>query len=117
MAEVKKETSQIFKKILVRLHGYERILDYAAKRMQLTADMVPGVKRNFTKPLPLPTKIERWTVNRSPHIDKKARDQFERRTHYRLLSFEAKPDIAKKFIDFCWETCPSEVGMKVTGKT
>ena len=36
-------------------------------------------------PVPLPTKIERWTVNRSPHVDKKSMDQFERRTHKRLL--------------------------------
>ena len=36
-------------------------------------------------PIPLPTKIERFTVNRSPHVDKKSMDQFEVRTHKRLL--------------------------------
>ncbi len=36
-------------------------------------------------PIPLPTKIERFTVLRSPHVDKNARDQFEQRTHKRLL--------------------------------
>jgi small subunit ribosomal protein S10 len=36
-------------------------------------------------PIPLPNRIERFTVNRSPHIDKKSREQFEIRTHYRLL--------------------------------
>mgnify|MGYP003574361065 CR=1 FL=1 len=36
-------------------------------------------------PIPLPTKINRWTVLRSPHIDKKSREQFEIRTHKRLL--------------------------------
>ena len=36
-------------------------------------------------PIPLPTRIEQFTVNRSPHIDKKSRDQFEMRTHKRLL--------------------------------
>ena len=36
-------------------------------------------------PVPLPTRIERWTVNRSPHVDKKSMDQFEMRTHKRLL--------------------------------
>ena len=36
-------------------------------------------------PIPLPTRIERFTVNRSPHVDKKSREQFEMRTHKRLL--------------------------------
>ena len=36
-------------------------------------------------PIPLPTRIERFTVNRSPHVDKKSREQFEIRTHKRLL--------------------------------
>jgi len=36
-------------------------------------------------PIPLPTRIERFTVNRSPHVDKKSRDQYEIRTHKRLL--------------------------------
>ena len=45
-------------------------------------------KRMFTEvkgPIPLPTRIERFTVNRSPHIDKKSREQFEIRTHKRIL--------------------------------
>jgi small subunit ribosomal protein S10 len=36
-------------------------------------------------PIPLPTKRERWTVLKSPHIDKKSREQFELRTHKRLI--------------------------------
>ena len=36
-------------------------------------------------PIPLPTRIERWTVNRSPHVDKKSMEQFEIRTHKRML--------------------------------
>ena len=36
-------------------------------------------------PIPLPTRIERFTVNRSPHVDKKSREQFEVRTHKRIL--------------------------------
>ena len=41
--------------------------------------------RRCAGPIPLPTKIEKFTVNRSPHIDKKSREQFEMRTHKRLL--------------------------------
>ena len=40
---------------------------------------------DVTGPIPLPVKIERWTVLRSPHVDKKSREQFELRTHKRLL--------------------------------
>ena len=36
-------------------------------------------------PIPMPTRIERYTVNRSPHVDKKSMDQFELRTHKRLI--------------------------------
>ena len=42
-----------------------------------------GVK--LRGPIPLPTRIDKFTVNRSPHIDKKAREQFEIRTHKRLI--------------------------------
>ena len=70
-------------RIRIRLQAYEhRILDQsvneildAAKR---TGVMVAG-------PVPLPTRIERFTVNRSPHVDKKSMEQFEIRTHKRVL--------------------------------
>jgi len=41
-------------------------------------------------PIPLPTHIERFTVNRSPHVDKKSRDQYELRTHKRLLDISSR---------------------------
>ena len=53
-----------------------------------TADIVETAKRTGAKvagPIPLPTRIEKFTVNRSPHVDKKSMDQFEIRTHKRLL--------------------------------
>ncbi|MDZ4816498.1 MAG: 30S ribosomal protein S10 [Verrucomicrobiota bacterium] len=70
-------------RIRIRLKGYDhRILDQSA------GDIVETAKRTGAKvagPIPLPTKIERFTVNRSPHADKKSMEQFERRTHKRLL--------------------------------
>lgn len=51
-------------------------------------EIVDHAKRTSARvrgPIPLPTRIERYTVLRSPHIDKKARDQFEMRTHKRLI--------------------------------
>ena len=48
-------------------------------------DTVKRTGANIKGPIPLPTKIERYTVLRSPHIDKKSREQFETRTHKRLI--------------------------------
>lgn len=70
-------------KIRIKLRGYDhKVLDSAVQ------EIVTAVKRTGGKvagPIPLPTHYERFTVNRSPHVDKKARDQFEIRTHKRLL--------------------------------
>ena len=69
--------------IRIRLQAFEHsILD------QSTSEIVTTVKRTGAQiagPIPLPTRIERFTVNRSPHVDKKSREQFEIRTHKRLL--------------------------------
>ena len=77
-------------KIRIRLKGYDyRILD------QSTTEIVDTARRSGAKvagPIPLPTTISRWTVNRSPHVDKKSREQFAMRTHKRLLDiFEWTP--------------------------
>lgn len=70
-------------KIRIRLQAYEsRILDQSVNEILETAkrtgSMVAG-------PIPLPTRIERFTVNRSPHVNKKSMDQFEIRTHKRVM--------------------------------
>ena len=70
-------------KIRIRMEAYDhRILDQSA------IEVVETAKRTGAKvfgPVPLPTRIERYTVLRSPHVDKKAREQFEMRTHKRLI--------------------------------
>lgn len=70
-------------KIRIRLKAYDhRILD------QSVSEIVETAKRTGAKvagPIPLPTVINKFTVLRSPHIDKKSREQFEIRTHKRLL--------------------------------
>ena len=70
-------------KIRIRLKAYDhRILD------QSTSEIVDTAKRtgaSVAGPIPLPTATSRWTVLRSPHVDKKSREQFEIRTHKRLL--------------------------------
>ena len=70
-------------KIRIRLKAYDyKLLDRSAE------DIVDTAKRTGAQvagPIPLPTRINKFTVNRSPHVDKKSRDQFEVRTHKRLL--------------------------------
>ena len=69
--------------IRIRLKAFDhRVLD------QSTSEIVNTAKRTGARvrgPIPLPTRIEKFTVLRSPHIDKKSREQFEIRTHKRLL--------------------------------
>ncbi len=70
-------------KIRIRLKAFDyRILDQSATEIVDTARRT-GAK--IAGPIPLPTAVSRYTVNRSPHIDKKSREQFEMRTHKRLL--------------------------------
>ncbi len=59
-----------------------RILDHSTSEIVNTAKRTGAEVRG---PIPLPTRLEKFTVNRSPHIDKKSREQFEIRTHKRLL--------------------------------
>lgn len=72
-------------RIRIRLKSFDfRLLDKAAGEISETASRTGS---RVAGPIPLPTKIERYTVNRSPHCDKKSMDQFEIRTHKRLLIF------------------------------
>jgi len=77
-------------RIRIRLKAYDhRILDQSAKEIVNTAQRTGA---RVSGPVPLPTKITRFTVLRSPHIDKKSREQFEVRTHIRLMDIlDAQP--------------------------
>jgi len=70
-------------RIRIRLKGFDyRVVDQSA------SDIVETAKRSGARvsgPVPLPTKIEKFTVNRSVHVNKKSMDQFEVRTHKRLI--------------------------------
>ncbi|MBL4690066.1 MAG: 30S ribosomal protein S10 [Rhodospirillales bacterium] len=69
--------------IRIRLKAFDhRVLDQSAKEIVNTARRTGAQVRG---PIPLPTRIEKFTVLRSPHIDKKSREQFEIRTHKRVL--------------------------------
>ena len=70
-------------RIRIRLQAYDHtVLDQAVLDI---IDTAKGTGARVVGPTPLPTRIERFTVNRSPHVDKKSMDQFEMRTHKRLL--------------------------------
>ena len=70
-------------KIRIRMEAYDhRALDASA------SEIVEHARRTGARvcgPIPLPTRIERYTVLRSPHVDKKSREQFEMRTHKRII--------------------------------
>jgi len=74
-------------RVRIRLKAFDhRLLDQASK------DIVNTAKRTGAKvagPIPLPTMINRFTVLRSPHVDKKSREQFEIRTHKRIIDILA----------------------------
>ena len=76
-------STQFGDKIRIRLKAYDaRVLD------QSTAEIVNTARHTGARlagPIPLPTEKNKWTVLRSPHVDKKSREQFEIRTHKRLI--------------------------------
>ena len=70
-------------KIRIRLKAYDhRLLDQSVREI---VDTVRRTGGRVAGPIPLPTHIERFTVNRSPHVDKKSREQFELKTHKRVI--------------------------------
>ena len=74
------ESKQRFR---IRLKAFDhRVLDKSAVEIVETVKRTGGMVQG---PIPLPTRRERFTMTRSPHVDKKSREQFEIRTHKRLL--------------------------------
>jgi small subunit ribosomal protein S10 len=70
-------------RIRIRMEAYDHeVLDRTAQEIVDTAEKTSAIVHG---PIPLPTRIERYTVLRSPHIDRKSREQFEIRTHKRLI--------------------------------
>ncbi|MGV8933741.1 MAG: 30S ribosomal protein S10 [Gallionellaceae bacterium] len=70
-------------KIRIRLKAFDyRLIDQSASQIVETAKRTGAVVKG---PIPLPTKIERYDILRSPHVNKTSRDQFEIRTHLRMM--------------------------------
>jgi small subunit ribosomal protein S10 len=78
-----REKAMANQRIRIRLKAFDhRLIDRSAQEIVETAKRTGALVHG---PIPLPTKIERFTLNRSPHSDKKSRDQFEIRTHKRIM--------------------------------
>ena len=78
-----KANTKPVQKIRIKLQAFEhRILDQSVSEILNTAKRTGSV---VAGPIPLPTRVERFTVNRSPHVDKKSMEQFEIRTHKRMI--------------------------------
>ncbi|NIR42462.1 MAG: 30S ribosomal protein S10 [Gemmatimonadetes bacterium] len=76
--------------IRIRLKAFDHaVIDQTAADIVRTAQKTGATVRG---PIPLPTRRQRWTVLRSPHVDKKSREQFELKTHKRLIDIiESRP--------------------------
>ena len=100
--------------IRIRMEAYDHsIIDQSAAEIVDTAKRTGSVVRG---PVPLPTRIERYTVLSSPHVNKKARQQFEIRTHKRLIDIA---DVNQKTIDALNKlSLPAgvEIKIKATGR-
>jgi small subunit ribosomal protein S10 len=77
-------------RIRIRLKAFDhKLIDLSTREIVDTAKRTGAIIRG---PIPLPTKIERYTVLNSPHADKDARDQYEMRTHKRLVEIVQPTD-------------------------
>lgn len=96
-------------RIRVRLRSYDtRVIDQSAERI---IDTVIRTGAKVSGPIPLPTEIERFTVIRGPNIDKRSREQFEIRTHKRLI--DILEPTAKTIDDLSHLNLPAGVGIEI----
>jgi small subunit ribosomal protein S10 len=96
--------------IRIRLKAFDyRVLDASTQEIVNTAKRTGADVRG---PIPMPNRIEKFTVLRGPHVDKKSREQFERRTHHRLLEI-MKDDMASTIDALQKVELPAGVDIKV----
>lgn len=96
-------------RIRVRLKGYDhRVVDQSAEQI---VDVAVRTGAKVAGPVPLPTKIEKFTVLRSPHIDSRSREAFERRTHKRLV--DVLEPTSKTLDELSRLNLPAGVGIEV----
>ena len=92
--EIKEKEKEVSQRIRIKLRAYDnKIIDKSAQQIVETIERYGGKP---TGPVPLPTEINKYTVNRSTFIDKNSREQFEMRTHKRIIDV---PNPTPKIID------------------
>ncbi|EFA80839.1 thrombospondin type I repeat-containing protein [Heterostelium album PN500] len=99
-----------------QMHGVDKALPYIAKRVAWAAKL-SGIKTSG--PFPLPTTSKKYTVNKSPHVDKRSRDQYEIRVMKRVVQIDAPIEVADKFVKFVETKLPpiaSTVDIKIVEK-
>jgi small subunit ribosomal protein S10 len=78
-------------KIRLKLKSFNyKILEKAIKNIIFT---ISKIGSNFVGPIPIPNRILKFTVNKSPHVYKKSREQFEIRHHFRLIIIDSLPEV------------------------
>eukprot|EP01132_Coremiostelium_polycephalum_P008540 gene8540-10501_t len=95
------------------LHGVDNMLPYIAKRIAWAAK-ISGIKTSG--PVPLPSTSKKWTLLRSPHADKKSREQYQLKVNKRLIQIDAPIETADKFVKFVETKLPpisSSVDIKI----
>lgn len=109
-AETKKEADAGVPKLRIRVRAYEhKILDLSVKQIMDTALRLDA---EMVGPVPLPTEIKKYTVNRSTFVHKDAREQFEMRVHKRLIDIlNPNPKVIDALTNL---TLPSGVSIDVT---
>ncbi len=96
-------------KIRIKLRAYEAaVLDKSAEVIVATVLKTGAVVKG---PIPLPTRRSSWTVLRSPHVDKKSREQFEMRVHKRLIEIENSTPQTTEFLRKL--TLPASVDVEI----
>lgn len=100
--------SQGRKVIGMTVSGGDKTVAYIAKRLKFAAKLA-GVRA--VGPFPLPRHILKFTIQKSPFSDKKARNQYEIRTYKRLVKFDAPTMVANKFMSFIKTYLPPIAGM------
>src|SRR4051794_9140336 len=91
-------SSQVKSVLYFRLESPRlELLEFAGKKLNLAAKMVPGMNVYYQEPRPLPTHTRKWTVNRSPFKHKKHRDTFELNNYKRLVVVNCDAPTAERF--------------------
>ncbi|EGC36889.1 hypothetical protein DICPUDRAFT_87216 [Dictyostelium purpureum] len=85
------------------LQGIDHVLPYIAKRIAWAAKL-SGIKT--VGPIPLPSTFQKWTVLKSPHTDKRSREQYELKVNKRLVQIDANVEMADKFVKFVQTKLP-----------